>query len=277
MKTKLAALVLLLCLGFFSTACDRIGPGYVGIKVSNAGDNRGVSDIPTTTGWVIYNPMLSSVYEWPTFTQQVNLAGSDAISFQSESMTITAPVGFSYSLEAEKVPHFFVKFRTDNLNNFTHGYLKNLVRDKFNEQASKRTIDQIMGDNKSFLADVKKSIQESVAVYGVHLEDQFGFTGALELPPQVTASVNAKIQATQNAMTTENQLRQVQAEMAKEKLKAETYAANRLVAAQSEAEANLKVAKSLTPELVEWKKLDKWDGKLSTVSGGSSGVILNLK
>lgn len=142
--------------------------------------------------------------------------------------------------------------------------------------ASKRTIDQILSDNKGFLAEVKAEVQKAVAPFGVHLEDQFGFTGSPELPPQVVSAVNAKIQATQNAMTTENQLRQVQAEMAKEKLKAETYATNALIAANAQAEANLRIAKSLTPELVEWKKLDKWDGALPQVTSGGSGVLPNL-
>lgn len=276
MKRTLSSFILIVVVAILATGCTRIGPGYVGIKVSNAGDSRGVDQIPTTTGWVFYNPFLSTVYEWPTFTQQASLQDSDSISFQSEAMTITAPVGFSYSLDAAKVPYFFVQFRTDDLGSFTHGYLKNLIRDKFNEVASKRTIDQILSDNKGFLAEVKAEVQSAVAPYGVKLGEQFGFTGSPQLPPQVVQAVNAKIQATQNAMTTENQLRQVQAEMAKEKLRAETYAANALITANAQAEANLRIAKSLTSELVEWKKLDKWNGQLPQVSGSSSGILLNL-
>lgn len=269
-------LTALLCLSLLTGACTRIGPGYVGIKVSMAGDNRGVNEIPTTTGWAFYNPMNQNVYEWPVFMQQVNLEGTDAISFSAESMVITAPLGFSYTLEAAKVPHFFVKFRTDDLDSFTHGFLKNLIRDKMNEIGSGKTIDQITNDQKGFLTQVKAEVQKVVAPYGVHMEDQFGFTGKIELPPQVTAAVNAKIKATQDAMAAENQLRQTRAEMEKERIKNETYATNRIKMAEAEAEANLKVAKSLTAELVEWKKLDKWNGQLPQVSGQGAGILLNL-
>lgn len=276
MMRKIMMIGVMLVLALNTAACTRIGAGYVGIKVSMAGDNRGVDQIPTTTGWVFYNPMTQTVYEWPTFMKQTNLEGTDAISFSSESMVITAPLGFSYTLEASKVPHFFVKFRTDDLDGFTHGFLKNLIRDKMNEVASGMTIDQITNDQKGFLTKVKDEVQKAVAPYGVHMEDQFGFTGKIELPPQVTAAVNAKIKATQDAMAAENQLRQTRAEMEKERIKNETYAANKIKYAEAEAEANLKVARSLTPELVEWKKLDKWNGQLPQVTGSGGGVLLSL-
>lgn len=275
-SSKLFTLAALLLVLGAASACTRIGPGYVGIKVSNAGDNRGVSEIPTTTGWVFYNPFLSNVYEWPTFTQQAQLIDGDSISFQSEQMTITAPVGFSYSLEAAKVPAFFVKFRTDDLETFTHGYLKNLIRDKFNEVASRKTIEEITTDNKGFLAEVRSEVQRAVEPFGVKLEDQFGFTGSLQLPKQVVESINAKQMAIQNAQRVENELRTAQAEAAKAVAAAEGNAKARIIAAESEAEANLKVARSLTSELVEWKKLDKWNGQLPQVTSGGGGVLLSL-
>lgn len=275
-SSKLFTLAALLLVLGAASACTRIGPGYVGIKVSNAGDNRGVSEIPTTTGWVFYNPFLSNVYEWPTFTQQAQLIDGDSISFQSEQMTITAPVGFSYSLEAAKVPAFFVKFRTDDLETFTHGYLKNLIRDKFNEVASRKTIEEITTDNKGFLAEVRSEVQRAVDPFGVKLEDQFGFTGSLQLPKQVVESINAKQMAIQNAQRVENELRTAQAEAAKAVAAAEGNAKARIIAAESEAEANLKVARSLTPELVEWKKLDKWNGQLPQVTSSGGGVLLTL-
>lgn len=47
------------------------------------------------------------------------------------------------------------------------------------------------------------------------------------------------------------------------------------IAAQAEADANAKIAASLTPNLVEKIKYERWDGKLPTVSG--SDTIVSLK
>jgi hypothetical protein len=45
---------------------------------------------------------------------------------------------------------------------------------------------------------------------------------------------------------------------------------------EAEAEANLRIAKSLTPELVEWQKIQKWNGALPQVSGGGMPLV-NIK
>lgn len=284
MKFKGFALAALLSVALFSGACTRIGPGYVGIKVSMAGDNRGVDSAPSVTGWAFYNPMLSSIYEYPTFVQTAvwskskdeGSANNEEITFSNaDQMQVAVDVSLSYHLQADKVPAFYVKYRSDDLSTFTHGQLRNFARDAFNEHGGKYHIEQIMGDNADFLKEVRAALQSEVAPIGVVL-DQFGIIGIPRPPAAVVDAINAKVHATQLAQQKQNELVQVQADMNKEKLKAETYAANALVSAQAQADANLKVAKSLTPELVEWKKLDKWNGALPQVSGSGAGILLNL-
>ena len=45
------------------------------------------------------------------------------------------------------------------------------------------------------------------------------------------------------------------------------------IAAEAEAEANKKVAESLTPELIEKQKIDKWNGSVPQIQGGSTPII----
>lgn len=52
-----------------TSGCTRIGPGHVGIEVDMAGSQRGVQDFALKTGWVFYNPVGTSVMEYPTFVQ----------------------------------------------------------------------------------------------------------------------------------------------------------------------------------------------------------------
>lgn len=61
----------------------------------------------------------------------------------------------------------------------------------------------------------------------------------------------------------------------KAKIEAESNANVKRIAAEAEAEANKKIAESLTPELIEKIKYEKWDGTLPTVSG-SNGTIIDL-
>lgn len=46
-------------------------------------------------------------------------------------------------------------------------------------------------------------------------------------------------------------------------------------AADAQAEANRKIAESLSDTLIEYQKIQKWDGKLPTVSGGNALVSID--
>lgn len=57
--------------------------------------------------------------------------------------------------------------------------------------------------------------------------------------------------------------------------KAEAEAEKVRIAAEAEAEANKKLSESLSDTLVEYKKIEKWNGELPTVTGGNSIVTLD--
>lgn len=264
-----------------SVACDRINPGHVGIKVVNGGSDRGVSDYPTQVGWVFYNPLTTSIKEYPTFVQTAvwtkdpgeGHPANEEITFTNKDrMMVAADVNLSYHLDPLKVPAFYVKFRSDDLGTFTYGYLHNVARDVFNEHAGKYSIDQIMGDNASFLKDVHQGLQATVEPYGVVI-DQFGIIGAPRPPQAVIDQINASVHATQLTTQKQNELAQVSADMAKEREKTDTYARNITTMAEAQAEANRKLTTSLTPALVQYEAIKKWDGVLPTMTSGGIPLI----
>lgn len=272
-----ASILLTGCVG-----CTRVGPGYVGIKVNMAGSNRGVSDYVATTGWVYYNMASESVFEYPVFmqtavwTHNVNegKAINEEITFTTkDAMQVAADISIAYQLTYEKVPHFYVQFRSDDLDKFTHGYLRNLAREKFDNAAGHFSIDQIMGDNAAFLAEARSALQKELDPIGVQLK-QLGFIGAPRPPAIVIQSINAKAQAQQIALQKQTEVLQAEADARKAVAEAEGEAKSQLVRAEAEAEANRKVAASITPQLVEWRKLDKWNGVLPTVTTGQGGGIM---
>lgn len=266
-----------------TTGCGTtIQPGHAGIVVDAYGKDRGVQSYTASTGRVWYNPFTTTVFEYPTFVQSVvfthsqdeGKAVNEEITFtNADQMSIAADVSLSYSLSLEKLPAFYVKFRSDDLSQFTYGFLRSLMRDKFNEIAGHYSIAQIMGDNGPFLREVKAALQTDLEPVGVHLESQFGFIGAPRPPQQVIDAINLKVQATQLAMQKQNELVQVQADAAKAVAKAEGEARATLAWADAEATANRKIADSLTANLVQYKALEKWNGTLPQVAGAATPFI----
>jgi regulator of protease activity HflC (stomatin/prohibitin superfamily) len=264
--------------------CTSIGPGYAGIVVNQAGSTRGVQDYPVKTGWQFYNPITESVLEWPVFQQNVQWSKNpeqgnptnEEITFNTkDKMSVASDVSMGYTLDLTFVPKFYVQFRTDDMKTWQDGFLHNLARQHFDDAAGRYDVEQIMGDSAPFLTDVRMALQKDLDQYGIHL-NQFGFLASPRPPAPVLSAINASAQAKQTAITTQNEVASTTAEMQKEVIKANTYAANTLVKAKAEAEANREIAASITSTLVDYQRTQRWDGKLPTMTG-SVIPMLNVK
>jgi len=291
-------LVKLALAGFLMTflagcGVDRIGPGHVGIKINMAGDNKGVLDTPVSTGWVFYNPLGTTVIEYPTNMKNVvwtksldeGNAKDESITFTNkESMVVNADFSLNYYLLPEKVPAFYVKFLQRDLDDFSNGYLRTIARNCVNDSAGKYEIAQIMGDNTAFLLDSKACINKTLTSYGIFV-DSFGLIGAPRPPPVVIENINAKIQAQQIALQKQNELLQVQADAAKQVAAAEGKAKSMVTEANGEAEANRIRAASITPAIIQKLSLEnqhdaiwRWDGHMPTTvaNGDKGGLLFNI-
>ena len=93
------------------------------------------------------------------------------------------------------------------------------------------------------------------------------------MPEAVVSALNAKIQATQEAIRVENELRASEAEARKQIAKAEGESKSILLRAEGQAKANEILSRSLTPTLIQYKALDEWDGKLPQITGGATPFV----
>lgn len=271
MRWVILALLLLVNTG--CVGCTRVEPGYVGIKVNMYGSQKGVEDFPLQTGRVWYNPFTEEVYDYPTFMQNMAWVESEAITFNSiEGSSITADVGINYTLDAQKVPHLFIEFRQD-IHTITHGYLRNQVRDAFGRVAGKFKAVEIFGEKKqALLEEVKIDLEHKLKEKGFAL-DTVSFMSAPRADDRVMQSINSVIEATQKAIEAENKVRQVEAEAKQAVATAEGKAQAILAEAKAQAEANKLLTESITPELVRYRMLEKWDGVAPRVVGSDVQML----
>lgn len=276
---SLLAVIITGCAG-----CITIGPGHVGIEISKIGSSRGVQDVTIKTGWVLINPITTEVIEYPTFMQTVKWTKSsnegspndESITFTTgDQMVVNADISLSYQLEYEKVPNFYVKFRADDIQKFTDGFLRNVARNSFNAIAGSYQIGDIMGNNGPVLKKIQEDMQKQLTPYGVQI-DQLGFIGAPRPPEAVTQSINLKAQAEQIALTKQIELNQVQADAKKAVAEADGQAAANIALAEADAKANKLRSESLTPALIQWTAIQKWDGHRPQVEGNSGGLLINV-
>lgn len=249
-----------------------ISPGYVGVVVDLLGDSKGVEAKELHVGMHWISPW-RSVYEFPIFEQNNVWEGErEGFNFQtSEGMAVSADIGITYHLRSEFIPLIFQRYRR-GMDEITHVFIRNYIRDAINRSASRTRIEDLYSGKESFFEDVEKHVREDLAPIGIELSRIY-LIGRFHFPTNVIAALNSKIEANQRAQQRENELREAEAEAKKQIAKAEGQARCAIIQAESESKANLALSQSITPELIQWQSVQKWDGRLSIVSGSSSNII----
>lgn len=279
MKTAIRNAIIA-ALAMSAVACTKVPAGNVGIKFDLYGGDKGVTGEVVGPGkyWLGWN---EEMFIYPTFSQTSQWTADsrhgsetdESITFQDRDGTqMNADVGLTYAIAADKADTLFEKFRkgTDEI---TDIYLRNMVRDAMNNEAAKMEVTEIYGAGKEqLMARVSELVKSQVAPFGINIEKVY-LMGAIRLPPAITQSINAKTEATQKALTRENELQTAKAQAEIEREKARGEADARLIAAKAEAEANRMITASISQTLVDYKALDRWNGTLPQVTGGATPFI----
>jgi regulator of protease activity HflC (stomatin/prohibitin superfamily) len=274
----------------------RVDAGHVGIRVRLAGSERGVQDMPVVMGWVVYNPISEQIIIFPTSVQNVVWTSSlhegkpidESITFSStEGVNINADIGLSFHIDPLMAPKLYGRFRENNMLLLADGYMRNAVREAFSDVTSKMPVQDIYGPGKSkMLADVTTKCRDILGKDGIVI-DQLTINGTLRLPQNVADAINRAMEATQNAIQSENKVRQVRAEAdqavtqahgaaeaTREKAQGEADAL--LIRARAEAKANETIRLSVSPTVLQYRALEHWDGKLPQYNGGGQIPMLTI-
>ncbi len=249
-----------------------ISPGYVGVVVDMLGDSKGVESKELHVGMHWISPF-KAVYEFPIFEQNDTWEGErEGFNFQtSEGMAVSADIGITYHLRSESIPLIFQRYRR-GMDEITNVFIRNYIRDAINKSASRTRIEDLYSGKETFFEDVETHVKSDLSPIGIELSRIY-LIGRFHFPPTVISALNAKIEAMQRAQQRENELREAEAEAKKQIAKAEGQARCAILQAEAEAKANLVLAKSVTPELIQWQSVQKWDGCLPKVTGGAMPFI----
>jgi regulator of protease activity HflC (stomatin/prohibitin superfamily) len=255
-----------------------VDPGHVGVRINKC-SGGGVDDVPLGIGYHWQGPC-TDVTKYPTYQQTMVLARAATEGTEhDESITVTSSEGLpinvdasmSFTLEEARVPHIYKKFRRD-LEHIQSSFMRQTIREALQETFARYTAQQLYSDKRETArAEVQGALTKKF------VEDGFNITqftlNETRVPDAVTQAINAKVAMIQEAQRAEQEVRKTEA-LAKQKITAaEGEATARKLRADADAYANERIAKSLTPALVEYMKVTKWDGKLPEVTGGNTPFI----
>jgi hypothetical protein len=249
--------VLLIIIAVFCNT--RIDAGNEGILVKLYGSKKGVQDVSLVTGRVWYNPFTEEVHEFPIFVQTVDY---DAFTVNAKDGSVfTVDPTLSFKVKETKSPEIFKKYRK-GIKEITETTLYNYIKDAFRIEFNKYTTDSIIGNREHFERAIQSNMIKVLEKEGFQFEQM---TSGIRYPDAITAAVDAKNKAVQEAMQVENELKVTQARAKK-----------LIVQAEAEARANELRKQSLNPLLIQQQFIEKWDGK-TPIYGQAPAFFKNIQ
>jgi len=274
-------IISLTILFFTAYGIDFVAPGNVGIIVRQAGVDRGVEDMTTANGYVLYNRWTQRVYEYPTSLQRTDFSKkaelNESVSFNATGgVSVEADLALHYQIAANDAPHVFVKLRNNDTQNIeqivaVRQYLYSKVREVVGNIAATMTIEDIYNNKLELMAKAKTQLQENI---GPQIKiETLTFVSSLRIDPTIQEGINKTISQVQATLVAQSKVAQSKAEADQMIEDARGRAESVLLEANKQAEANTTLAKSLTPELVNWQAITKWNGQLPNVTSGAVPFI----
>jgi regulator of protease activity HflC (stomatin/prohibitin superfamily) len=262
-KTLIEVLAILLVglIGFFTIyEIKMIDSAEIGILVNRTGDNRGVSNVEIKSGWVMYNAFTHELHTYPAFAQIVDYYPFD---IQDKKGTIFhADPTIEYYIPRDKATQVFLSYRksVDELNT---SMILAEVKNAYKDVSGLYETDSLINNRPQFEEEVKKLLTTRLDVKGIHLEN---IQSSIKPNDTMQKEIDNKNASIQKALRVENERRAAIAE-----------ADIRIAKARGEATANEIVSKSITPTLLQWEMVKKWNGVSPQVTNGGVMPTFSVK
>lgn len=295
----LLAIVMIFCLVGAAVCLDRVPAGYVGVVYNM---NGGVDGEILNQGWHLVSPT-KKVTTYSIGIEQSYLTADDKgdsredESFSiptSDGKTVRVDLEFSYRFDEARVANTFVTFKGKSGETIKDTFIKPKVIAWTQEVSANYPVTDIFGDKRTDInAELDTYLREKFDQYGIII-DTVNFTN-ISVDEETAAAIQKKVTAQQELelANIESQTAKVQAEKdrevaliqaQKDKEAAEIQAETDIVKAnakadvvrieaEAEAQANREIAASLTSELIEKLKYEKWDGATPKVASSSGAII----
>lgn len=206
--------------------------------------------------------------EWNSSKDNGTSAKNQAIYAESkESIGFSVGMNISAQIYTEKdAIKFLYSYNNKSLEEIMDTEIRARVESKFVEQCAKYSLNEILASKEEVMATVRDDVITYFEEKGITIT-VLGMKDGIEYDdPTIQESINEKFSSEQKLVTQENNNKVTIS-------KAEADAKAKIMAAEAEAKANKKISESLTPELIEKQKIEKWSGEVPTVQGSSTPIV----
>lgn len=275
-------LMVVLTLSLSFTSCiHSTENGHASVIMQKYGSSKGIQPVAVGPG-VYFEGFGETYHDFPTY--QINWVytkdateGSSAneeFTFQTkDGMNCEMDLGIAMNFDIDKLPIMYSKYRKD-VEEIRNTTVRNEIRDALNRVAGSMSVDYVYGEGKGKLIDsISMMVKSNLSKTGI-IMDHIYLIGAIRIPDAVSQSINAKVQMTQDAEKEQNKVALATASANIAIAKARGIAEAKKIEADGEAYYNKTVAASITPAIIEVKRIEKWRGVYPTTYGVNGGLLI---
>ena len=200
--------------------------------------------------------------------------------------TVSTQVTTQYSMKGEMAPLTYQ--RIGNLAKVSATLVEPAIQECVKSVTAKFTAEELVTKREL----VKQQIQQSLVSYLNNTLREKGIENAITIAnlaitdfnfsPEFNRAIEAKVQAEQQALQAKNEklkrVTQAEAAAAERQLSADAEAYSTEVQSKARADAIRREADALkdSPELIQFRTVEKWDGVLPRVNGSQAVPFLNI-
>jgi regulator of protease activity HflC (stomatin/prohibitin superfamily) len=274
----LTGLVAVLVLASLISSFTVIAPGNTGV-IFNIWTGS-LRSVPQGMAWRM--PWITQVQSYPTAlrtytmvrrTGEGSAVGDDSIDLPTlEGQHITQDISVTYNTSEDRAAQVFKSFRGSDISEIEATFIRRTIITVAQNSAGQMSLTEVISSKRDELqASIQKNLSTELNKMGFAL-DKVNL-GASHLPQTLEAQMQQKMAAQQQAQQAEYEL-QKQEMLAKAAVaKAEGEAQSVLVRAKAESEANRMLQATLSAILIQNKTIEKWNGILPQVTGGSMPLL----
>ena len=266
-KKVLITIIILIVVVFVALNCLTIvQPGHTGVVVTLGRVDEGVLQ----EGLHAKLPFVQNVV---MIDNRITKLEVDTEAFSSDLQTVETRLAINYRVDTSKSYSIY-----KNIGSSYEGVLvEPAVNEVLKAIVAKYSAEESVTNRTLISAGLVEGLNEKLNDIGLYVTDvniiNFEFSEAF-----ITA-IEEKQVAQQELLKAETEkqtaITKAEAEAESIRVRAEAEADALRITAQAEAEANATIAESLTDALIEYHKIDKWNGELPIVTGGS-GTFLDI-
>lgn len=203
-------------------------------------------------------------------------AQEEAKAASKDLQNVDVTVAVNYSLEPGQVIEIYKKFGTSK--EVIDRIIAPSIQEVVKATTAKYTAEELITKRNEVSTVLQKSLMDKIAPHGIKISDVNIMN--FQYSEQFNNSIEAKVKAEQDALTSKNTLEKIKYDVAQRVAQAEGEAKASIAKAQAEAQSIRIQSEAIKAqggsEYLELKRIEKWNGVYPITFGWNPGLLMSI-